>query len=62
MSSDLSRRGFSGWFMEILVLNMEVLGSGTCLLLGPTSRISETESETESQRFGFQNLRHVWQL
>ncbi len=37
MSSDLSRRGFSGWFMEILVLNMEVLGSGTCLPLGPTS-------------------------
>ncbi len=28
MSSDLSRRGFSGWFMEILVLNMEVLGLG----------------------------------
>ncbi len=37
MSSDLSRRGFRGWFMEILVLNKEVLGSGTCPPLEPTS-------------------------
>ncbi len=37
MSSDLSRRGFSGWLMEILVLNMEVLGLGTCPPLEPTS-------------------------
>ncbi len=37
VSSDLSRRGFSGWLMEILVLNMEVLGLGTCPPLEPTS-------------------------
>ncbi len=37
MSSDLSRRGFSGWFMEILVLNMEVLGLGLRPSLEPTS-------------------------
>ncbi len=37
VSSDLSRRGFRGWFMEILVLNKEVLGSGTCPPLEPTS-------------------------
>ncbi len=37
VSSDLSRRGFSGWFMEILVLNMEVLGLGICPPLEPTS-------------------------
>ncbi len=37
MSSDLSRRGFSGWFLEILVLNMEVLGLGICPPLEPTS-------------------------
>ncbi len=34
MLSDLSR---SGWFMEILVLNKEVLGSGTCPPLETTS-------------------------
>ncbi len=30
VSSDLSRRGFSGWLTEILILNMEVLGLGIC--------------------------------
>ncbi len=37
VSSDLSRRGFSGWLMEILILNMEVLGLGICPPLEPTS-------------------------
>ncbi len=37
VSSDLSRRDFSGWFMEILVLNMEVLGLGLRPPLEPTS-------------------------
>ncbi len=37
VSSDLSRRGFSGWFMEILVLNMEVLRLGIHPSLEPTS-------------------------
>ncbi len=37
MSRDLSRRGFSGRFMEILVMNMEVLGLGIRPPLEPTS-------------------------
>ncbi len=28
---------FYGWLMEILILNMEVLGLGICLPLEPTS-------------------------
>ncbi len=36
VSSDCPR-GVFGWLMEILILNLEVLGLGICLPLEPTS-------------------------